>query len=514
MLTINAFFSGDDFFLLRQSQAGWSLFKKSDFDYYRPLTLLVWFCEYHLWHLQPIFYHLSSLFFHTANSLLVAILINLVTQNRKYGALAACIFCLYPAHPEAVSWLAGKFDVLSTTAQLLSFISLVKAFQTLQVKTTSNKLFASSWLVLSLITYLIALLNKEAAIFLPIVVLSYLILEISIIKGKKFQNLGWVLAVTSLYLGVSILYFIVRLAVLNGASSGDDVNYNYLSFFWGAIAEAYEVLIAPINRALLVNQQAIAVLLLLTCNLLFFVSLMYSFISAFKKKRLRVMLLLTLSLIWSIVAIIPALAVNYIRAGWKSGDLEGSRVLYSASIGICVILAITIIELAEWGQSLYPYLIKARVFLTFSTAILVFYMALLNLNNLTWAKTGKWTAQITQEFSQVLPLALTSGHDLVKASEPGVGVVLIDLPDNYKGAYAAHNMFNIQNNLGQVFYNVKVAAAQIDSATENTLDYSKLDFTTLYILKFATIKDNVELLSVQQLNKGLPSINLLDKTKP
>jgi hypothetical protein len=519
LLTINTFFSGDDFFLLRQSKAGWSLFQKSDFAYYRPITLLVWFCQYQLWQLQPVFYHLLSLFFHIGNSLLVALLLNLVAGNQKYGALAACLFCAYPVHPEAVSWLAGEFDLLSTTGQLLSFICLIKAYQVLPLVTSQlkkekkeKKYSIGFWLLWSLLAYLLALLNKEAALFLPVVVASYLLLEIIInTPVKKRQSLVWGLAVCGLYLAISLGYFAVRGAVLTGSSSTDEVNYNYFSFIWWALAEAYEVLIAPINQVLLANHQTFMLLLLLICNLLFLASLLYSFISAFKQKNIRLILTLVFSLIWSVAAIMPALAVNYIRTGWQGGDLEGSRVLYSASMGVCAILAIAFSEFAEWSIKILPFLTKPRVLLTCSMIVLTFYLVLLNLNNLAWVEAGKWTAQIQQGFSQVVPLATASGHDLMKSTEPGVGVVLIGLPDNYKGAYAAHNMFNFQNNFGQVFYNIEVPAAQIDLSAENTLDYSKLDFKVLYLAKFAIIKDSVELQSVQQLNKGFPPITLLDK---
>ena len=498
-LTLNSFFVADDYFLLRQSQAGWSLLARADFAFYRPLTLLTWWLNFQVGHLQPWSYHAGNLLLHVINSLLVAGLVNLLATHRRYGWLAGLVFCVYPAQPEAVTWLAGRFDVLATTGELLAFIYVLKFYRGWQtgpvLKTRQHWL----WLGAALFCYWLALLSKEAAVFLPLMVAAYLTLESFIGRTSPRRAIGLVVGVTTLFLLVTSLYFGLRLAVLGSFGSYNDADYNFLSFGGWATPWAYSVLVAPVNVAFLVEHKTLAFILLVVCHLLYWGSLVFLVVRLRLTKNPRVGLILLVAIAWSVLAIEPALTVPYIRTGWKSGDLEGSRVLYAAGLGVSMLLAMAIVE----AVACFKNTRRARVVLVTLTAfVTIFHLGLLLTNNWPWLVAGQQGQQIEQQFSQVVSLAHASGHDLSQL-EAGVGLILQGLPDNFQGAYVARNMFSYQDNLGQVFYNLHVPAAQIESG-QPLPDFTALDFKTLYIIKFSTSNKQLKLETIEKLDKAQP----------
>lgn len=486
--TVNSFFVADDYFLLHTAQGGWFPFSRGDFPFYRPLTLLIWFWQYQLVGFSsPFFYHLLNLSLHLINCVLLAALANLLAGNRRYGWLAAMLFCVYPLHPEAVTWLAGRFDLLSTTVQLLSFIFLLKFYQSLLAKSRYW------WLVGSLATYFAALLCKESALFLPLVVGIYLILAGKAGAKSWKQTLIMALPVFAAFLVVTGLYLGLRVAVLQSLDGGEPISYNLLNFIVPTI-EALKVLLAPVNEVLLAKHFVWKDLLLVTCGLICTLSLLGALFKVRKSKD--TILLIVVGLSWSVLAIEPAQAVDYVRNAWQLGYLENSRVLYPASAGLCLVLAVGLWELANVLPPPNKFFRRKYFANTLIFSIIVFYLAVLLINNSAWATAGQQAQTVEQSFGRVVALAQSSGHNLTQPAD-GVGVVIEGLPDNYAGAYVGRNMFD---SLTKVFYNLKVPAYSVNIVP----DFSKVDFKTLYIAKYALFQKQLTLTEVDKLDKNKP----------
>lgn len=77
--------------------------------------------EYHMWGLNPLGYHLVSLGIHLVNGLLVG---SLATAFGGSAWLAAGVFWLLPIQVEAVTYVAARSDLLSTTFMLVGFLVL------------------------------------------------------------------------------------------------------------------------------------------------------------------------------------------------------------------------------------------------------------------------------------------------------------------------------------------------------------------------------------------------------
>ncbi|MBI5024035.1 MAG: tetratricopeptide repeat protein [Candidatus Omnitrophica bacterium] len=165
--------------------------------YYRPLLELLYRVEYVFFGLNPSGYHFLNILFHIANSFLVYWLVNVLAQGRKGFALAAAVlFLLHPVQSEAVACISGISNLL------FAFLVLAGLYFYLRNSVTSH--------VLSLLAFALALLAKEQAVVLPIlIVLLEIIYPLSVTRPilPRAVRIGG-------YFVVLIIYFLVRKILL------------------------------------------------------------------------------------------------------------------------------------------------------------------------------------------------------------------------------------------------------------------------------------------------------------
>ena len=91
-----------------------------DTPLWHPLTWLSLMVDYRLYGLKPAGYHLTNLFLHIANTLLLFLILNRMTQAPWRSAFVAALFAVHPFHVESVAWATERKDVLSTCFGLLT----------------------------------------------------------------------------------------------------------------------------------------------------------------------------------------------------------------------------------------------------------------------------------------------------------------------------------------------------------------------------------------------------------
>ncbi|MBW1795236.1 MAG: hypothetical protein JRJ38_12550 [Deltaproteobacteria bacterium] len=152
--------------------------------YYRPLVGMSFVVDNVLWAGKAHGFHLTNMMLNSLNCVLVFILGTFLFKknssatkaqrhkrtlilNLERGLLApffaALIFLCHPAHADSVAWIAGRTDILASTYFLVSFLSYVI------YRETSNK----KALIVTGLSFVLALLSKEIAIALPVVFLMY-----------------------------------------------------------------------------------------------------------------------------------------------------------------------------------------------------------------------------------------------------------------------------------------------------------------------------------------------------
>jgi protein O-mannosyl-transferase len=132
-------------------------------DVYRPLTTLSYCLDYSLWKLNPAGYHLTNLVFHALNGVLVYLLMKLLFADAAFSLLTALLFTVHPIQTDAVTWVSGRSNVL-----FLFFYLLALYFYRYPAKQG-----VKTFRVMSVCAFVLALLSKEMALTLPLVIVLY-----------------------------------------------------------------------------------------------------------------------------------------------------------------------------------------------------------------------------------------------------------------------------------------------------------------------------------------------------
>jgi protein O-mannosyl-transferase len=126
--------------------------------YWRPLSLFSFYLDYQLWGLNPSGYHLFNIVINAFNALLVFFIFYEITRKLFYALPVALFFSIHPSHVEATSWISGRTDLLSAfflLAAMLLFLLYLKNKRVL-------------FYVLTIISFLMALLSKENGVLFPV----------------------------------------------------------------------------------------------------------------------------------------------------------------------------------------------------------------------------------------------------------------------------------------------------------------------------------------------------------
>jgi protein O-mannosyl-transferase len=177
--------------------------------YYRPMFFLWLRLNYFLWGTHAWGWHLATLALHMLVSLLVLAMFREYFEDPKWAAAGALIFAVHPAHVETVAWVSGCTDALLGLSLLGSVYLWMRDCQ------------ASSpwWRSGSLACCALALLAKETAVILPLIIFFHALLGIPA-RGRLQEagrsRLAAALREAAPYAGVTAAYVMVRLWVLRG----------------------------------------------------------------------------------------------------------------------------------------------------------------------------------------------------------------------------------------------------------------------------------------------------------
>jgi hypothetical protein len=150
--------------------------------FYRPVHLLFYRLAYLVAGYNPIFYHIVSIGLHVGVVLLLYWLMLSLGHGYPEAVLAAFLFAVDPIHTNAVSWLAGVNESLMALWLLLSVICYVWS--------TWTPSCARVLLLLSVLSFCLALLSKENAVVLPVILAMYevLVRRQSLVKWRTWGS--------------------------------------------------------------------------------------------------------------------------------------------------------------------------------------------------------------------------------------------------------------------------------------------------------------------------------------
>ncbi len=359
---------------------------------------LIFWLNYKLGGLNPLPYHLTNLIFHIGICFLIYLLALTLLENikgkNKIAILAAVFFTLLPNHSEAVIWIAAVADPVASFFYLLAFY--------LYLLFRQRKSFVA--LLLSALSFIIALLTKEIAITLPLLIVVWELYQA--IKENKFKARDIILYPFGYWI-LLIGYFLVRyeaIGLIFGyyARSTFKIDFNAMAKM--IIALITDLFFSGNLRVLLTdyfaaNKIFFVLLIILLAVLILYVCRKYFYKAAF---LIDAYLILILPVIF--------LAFNNLND-------EGERYNYLPSVAFVILLSLLVWQIKE------RYLKNILLI-----ALLVYFAANLLNKNYNWQLAANLNQGIVQvDAAQVL--------DLSKEN------FLVGLPDNLSGVPLLRNGF-------------------------------------------------------------------------
>ena len=129
--------------------------------HYRPLRTLSYRLDYALGGMSPRVFHVSNLLYHGAAVLTVATLLGAIGASPSGVLAGALVFAVHPVQADAVSYAAGRRDVLCGLFYALGVVAFLRYRRDGRLVDVG----------LAAAAYVLAILAKEMAITLPVVCL-------------------------------------------------------------------------------------------------------------------------------------------------------------------------------------------------------------------------------------------------------------------------------------------------------------------------------------------------------
>ncbi|HPV70302.1 MAG TPA: hypothetical protein PKY08_00125 [Candidatus Magasanikbacteria bacterium] len=407
---LNSFFVSDDFDWL--SRAKFTPHTFSDYflkncnggtvgGVFRPLTQLSYLVDFSIAGLSPWFFHLTNILFFIGTALIIYWLIFLISQKHWLAFWSGLFFLVLPNHPEAVTWISGRGDVLAAFFYILSLVGYVKFRQ-------KNKWL---WLAMAVFSFFLSTLSKEMGMSLPGVLLVYEILFIGDSKKNGWRGVLKRILYLVPFVAILALYLFLRwnsTHILAGFYASADLKPSPAHLIRTLFLIIDSNFIDGYNRSLLANfLMRWPVFLCLVGSGFLIVGLIL--------KKYRQEKIALLGLIILLIGALPVLPLSFIL-----NTSEGERFAYLPSMGLAIILGWLSYKIITWPKTKYLQFFPPLILMLFLSSSLI-------QKNWRWQEAGSLSHNLIFDFGQKV--------DLQKKQ----GIVILTLPDNVYGAQVLRN---------------------------------------------------------------------------
>jgi tetratricopeptide (TPR) repeat protein len=351
-------------------------------NFYRPVFLLWLLANYSVGGLNPVWWHATSLGMHLLATLLVYLLAFRMTRDDLLAGGSALLFGLHPVHIEGVAWISGVTEPLLAVFFLASFLCFLKSRE----RPNELKSQRRRWLLASLGLYILALLEKETAIILPVLIFSYMWLfesngasEAS--ESKKPRGRFRPIASALPYLGLTVVYLAARFLALKGLGHAiTPLSLKTIILTWPSVLLFYfRLLVWPIGLSAFYDTPYITSLsvrdfILPTLAIAVIVAALY-----FWSRRSRLVAFFS---IWMTLPILPLFNLSV----FKDGEIAHDRYLYLPSVGFCILVAFAVRHFRFGATRIHGL----RV-----TQLVIFLGLACFLGAATWTQQAIWASDLS-----------------------------------------------------------------------------------------------------------------------
>ena len=314
-------------------------------NYYRPLLLLWLRLNYVLFGQEPAGWHATTVLCHLLATYLVFRVVEQVAGDRMVAFTAALLFGVHPAHIESVAWISGVSDPLMSCFLLGSLLAFFAWRRSAKVATA----------VCSLVLFGFALLSKETAAVLPLLIFAAVLVESQPpgVSQPALRRFGLAIRESAPYVLVALFYLFVRSRALHGFSHpAISLSWARMFLTWPAVLWFYArhlLLPTGLSEFYSLNYQDHATgsgfwlpLALLTILLLaswFSIRALFHGSAAQSSAAQRSTAWFAVALI--VLSLLPVLDLPSLTVG----DIVHDRYLYLPSVGYVLLIALSLREI-------------------------------------------------------------------------------------------------------------------------------------------------------------------------
>jgi cytochrome c-type biogenesis protein CcmH/NrfG len=280
------------------------------------------------------------------------------------GLIAALVFGLHPVHIEAVAWISAVNEPLMSIFFLLSLLcyssQMIKETGTVDpIVASGTRRCSRKWMALSLVCYALALLTKETALVLPVIIFSFGVFfpKTESLETRPLSRRLRYAALSAIpYLLLSGVYLAVRIAALGAvAPTIKNVSVSTVLYSIPSILLFYaRMLVWPVGVSMYSDRAPVIVpglwnFFVPLAAVLVMAGVVYLLYRRWQNEGVRRLFLF--SMIWIIVPLLPAMNLS----GYYTTEIGHDRYLYLASFGFSLIAALIVRRLPSTRAKLLGY---------------------------------------------------------------------------------------------------------------------------------------------------------------
>lgn len=183
--------------------------------YYRPALTLSFMADTLIGGTRPFIFHLGNVLIHLLACCLLYLFLKTIRIGKTAALVASLMFAIHPVLIQAVAWIPGRNDSLLAAFVLLSTLCFLNYRQGGRIL----------WGLLHILSFFLALLTKETAVLLPVLLILYSLLHRE--KGKKLFDKGIFLSLIG-WITAAAAYLLLRSSALSESSGLTDARMNTL----------------------------------------------------------------------------------------------------------------------------------------------------------------------------------------------------------------------------------------------------------------------------------------------
>lgn len=346
---------------------------------YRPVTTVSYFIDYTLWKLNPFGYHLTNVILHIINAVLIYLLLDIIFNNNIFALLSTVLFVIHPVNAEVINCTAFRTNIL---VSLFSILSIVLYFRYKLAQNNKRRIY----LIFSLFSFSLALLSKEIAVMLPLLLILCDYYQSSLVPRKIFKNFG----IYSLYFLLSILYVLFYLFVMPPQQKIFTLTgiYKRIIEMFIALGIYIKGFLSPIDlfplpaEILDTNDNFVPYVLL---SLIFIILCVYVIL---KMKRFPKA---SFAILWFFITLLPV--NNFI---YSLRIPVAYRYLYIPVVGLCMLLSTILIKISDMASKfLYEKNVLSKIIIT---GIAIYFFMFTIFANASWRNDTLLTSGLLEKY--------------------------------------------------------------------------------------------------------------------